>query len=159
LDSIPGAKVNAPEIRVVCPEERSRLMEALPLRVRLVARFLYATAARVTEALEVKLTNLKLDGQRVLLRFHGKGRKERWVRIPKGLLEEIDTTFGWDGREYLFETLEGCPFSRHLVTPSDVRLRECYCRARYEDCEIAQRILADLPVPLGASPGGIHEPI
>lgn len=116
LDSIPGAKVNAPEIRVVSPEECSLLMEALPLRMRLVARFLYATAARVTEALHVRLTDLKLDGDRVLLRFHGKGRKERCVRIPKAMFEEIEAAFGGEGREYLFETLEGGPFSRQYVT-------------------------------------------
>ena len=94
LDSIPGAKTNAPEIRVISPEERARLIAALPLRVRLVARFLYATAARVTEALQVRLADLKDDGERVLLRFHGKGRKERWVRIPVSLLEEIEAEYG-----------------------------------------------------------------
>ncbi len=116
LDSIPGSKTNAPEIRVVSPEERARLMGALPPRVRLIARFLYATAARVTEALEVRLTDLKADGDRVLLRFHGKGRKERWVRIPLSLLEEIEAEYGAKGREYLFESHHGGPFSRQYVT-------------------------------------------
>jgi integrase len=116
LDSIPGAKVNAPEIRVVPPEERARLIKALPLRVRLIARFLYATAARVTEALEVRLTDVKTDGERVLLRFHGKGRKERWTRIPVSLLEEIEEEYGVKGREYLFESHHGRPFSRQYVT-------------------------------------------
>ena len=116
LNSIPGAKVNAPEIRVISPEERARLIAALPLRVRLIARFLYATAARVTEALKVRLTDLKEDGQRVLLRFHGKGRKERWVRIPVSLLEEIEGEYGKKGRAYLFESHYGSPFSRQYVT-------------------------------------------
>ena len=116
LDSIPGAKTNAPEIRVVSPEERARLIAALPLRVRLIARFLYATAARVTEALKVRLTDLKEDGERVLLRFHGKGRKERWVRIPVSLLEEIEGEYGKKERAYLFESRYGSPFSRQYVT-------------------------------------------
>jgi integrase len=116
LDSIPGAKTNAPEIRVISPEERARLIAALPLRVRLIARFLYATAARVTEALKVRLTDLKDDGDRVLLRFHGKGRKERWVRIPVSLLEEIEGEYGKKGRAYLFESHYGGPFSRQYVT-------------------------------------------
>jgi integrase len=116
LDSIPGAKTNAPEIRVISPEERARLIAALPLRVRLIARFLYATAARVTEALQVRPTDLKDDGERVLLRFHGKGRKERWVRIPVSLLEEIEAEYGKKGRGYLFESHYGGPFSRQYVT-------------------------------------------
>jgi integrase len=116
LDSIPRAKTNAPEIRVVSPEERVRLISALPLRVRLIARFLYATAARVTEALEVRLSDTKQDGDRVLLRFHGKGNKERWGRIPMSLLEEIEEEYGKKGREYLFESLPGGQFSRQYVT-------------------------------------------
>ena len=116
LDSIPRAKTNAPEIRVVTPEERVRLISALPLRVRLIARFLYATAARVSEALEVRLSDTKQDGNRALLRFHGKGNKERWVRIPVSLLEEIESEYGKKGREYLFESLPGGPFSRQYVT-------------------------------------------
>ncbi len=116
MDSIPGAKTNAPEIRVVSPDERARLMGALPPRVRLIARFLYATAARVTEALEVRLADVKADGDRVLLRFHGKGRKERWVRIPLSLREEIEREYGGGKREYLFESHHGEPFSRQYVT-------------------------------------------
>jgi len=81
LDSIPGAKTNAPEIRVVSPRGASSAYNGLAPQVRLIARFLCATAARVTEALELRLTDLKHDGERVLLRFHGKGRKERWVRM------------------------------------------------------------------------------
>ncbi len=116
LDSIPRAKTNAPEIRVISLEERVRVMSALPSRVRLVARFLYATAARVSEALEVRLSDTKQDGNRVLLRFHGKGNKERWVRVPVSLLEEIEGEYGKKGREYLFESLLGAPFSRQYVS-------------------------------------------
>ena len=101
---------------MISPAERARLVEALPLRVRLIARFLYATAARVTEALKVRLTDVKDDGDRVLLRFHGKGRKERWVRIPVSLREEIEGEYGKKGRRYLFESHYGGPFSRQYVT-------------------------------------------
>ena len=48
LDSQQGAKRPEPEVRVVTPVERRLLLEALPLRVRLVARALYATGARVS---------------------------------------------------------------------------------------------------------------
>ena len=39
-------------------------------------------------------------------------------------------------------------------TPSDAMLELLFCRMRYEECEIAQRIIADMPVPVGASPDG-----
>ena len=75
-------------------EGRARLLGPCTLWMRLVARFLYAIAARVTEALELRLFDLKQVGECVLLRFHGKGRKERWVKIPASLLEEIEAEYG-----------------------------------------------------------------
>ena len=64
----------------------------------------------------MRLTDLKEDADRVLLRFHGKGRKERWVRIPASLLQEIEGEYGAKGREYLFESHFKGPFSRQYVT-------------------------------------------
>ncbi len=144
LDSIPGAKTNVPEIRVVSPEERARLMGALPPRVRLIARFLYATAARVTEALEVRLTDVKADGDRVLLRFHGKGRKERWVRIPASLLEEIEAEYGGNKREYLFESHHGGPFSRQYVTREIARAARRVLRRRITAHDLRHSRATDL---------------
>jgi integrase len=144
LDSIPGAKVNAPEIRVVSSEERARLMEALPLRVRLVARLLYATAARVSEALEVKLSDLKADGDRVLVRFHGKGRKERWVKIPATLLEEINGEYAREGRAYLFETQDGGAFSRQYVTREIARAAKRVLRRRITAHDLRHSRATDL---------------
>ncbi len=39
-------------------------------------------------------------------------------------------------------------------SPSDEMLAQLFCHLRYEDCEIAQRILAGKPVPVGACPDG-----
>ena len=39
-------------------------------------------------------------------------------------------------------------------TESHAMLEERFCFLRYEDCDIAQRILAGLQVPKGASPDG-----
>jgi hypothetical protein len=39
-----------------------------------------------------------------------------------------------------------------MKTPSDVMLRQFICHQKYEDCEIAQKILAGMPVPAGAHP-------
>ena len=49
---------------VVSPEERARLLEALPLRVRLVAETLYVTGARVSEVLGVRRNSKKRPSNR-----------------------------------------------------------------------------------------------
>jgi hypothetical protein len=40
-------------------------------------------------------------------------------------------------------------------TPSDAMLEMLFCRTRYEDCDIAQKILANMPVPSGARPDSL----
>lgn len=81
------AKLPGPDVQVVTPEERRRLLEALPQRVCLVARFLYATGARVSEALEVRRDQVTIDGERARVRLvKTKGDKDRYVRIPQLLL-------------------------------------------------------------------------
>lgn len=117
LDSIKGAKQPEPDIQVITPEERKRLLEALPLRVRLVARFLYATGARVSEALAVRRDQVTIDGERARVRLlRTKGDIERNVRIPKGLLEDIEAEYAGPDRVYLFESRYGQPFSRQYIT-------------------------------------------
>ncbi len=117
LDSIKGAKQPAPDVQVITPEERKRLLEALPLRVRLVARFLYATGARVSEALAVRCDQVMIDGERAKVRLiKTKGDKDRYVRIPKALLKDIEAEYAGPDRVYLFESRYGQPFTRQYVT-------------------------------------------
>ena len=60
-----------------------------------------------------------------------------------------------------------CPFHREcqfhnstIKTPSDAMLHQFFCYMQYEECEIAQRILAvSLPVPARARPGGHYADI
>ena len=70
-------------MRVLSPEERALLLEALPLRLRLIAQVLYFTGARVSEILTVRSDAVREDGAMVELRLYGKGRKERTARIPR----------------------------------------------------------------------------
>jgi hypothetical protein len=48
-----------------------------------------------------------------------------------------------------------CPFNNSLTKcPSDELLRQLYCQTRFDSCEIAKRIAAGKPVPVGACPDG-----
>jgi integrase/recombinase XerD len=112
LDSIKGEREASPEIRVLDGKERARLLAAMNERNRLVARFLYATAARISEALGVKESDIVPELATARIRLHGKGRKERVGRIPLELLEQINTTFHHPGRVYLFECRPGRRMNR-----------------------------------------------
>ena len=118
IEEIPGDRVPLPDIKVVSTEERKRLFEGMPARVRLIARFLYATGCRVSEALAVRYEDCKADGERIVIRLHGKARKERFVRIPAKLLKQIDREF--DARRsgtrvFLFQTRNGAQYLRQYV--------------------------------------------
>ena len=117
LLAVKGAKLPGPDVQVVTPEERRRLLEALPLRVRLVARFLYTTGARVSEALAVRRDQVAIDGERAKVHLvKTKGDKDRYVRIPNALLKEIEAEYAGPERVYLFESRHGQPFTRQYVT-------------------------------------------
>src|SRR5208337_4510916 len=61
LGEIPAVKKAPPEVSVVSPEERAKLLAALPLRMRLVAETLYVTGARVSEVLGVRRDQIKVN--------------------------------------------------------------------------------------------------
>jgi integrase len=113
LASIPGGRRSPPEVEVVTPEERAALLAALPLRVRLVAEVLYVTGARISEIVNVRRDQVRVNGS-VELRLYGKGRKERTAKIPAALnrriLEEYPTG------TYLFETGGGHTFHREYIS-------------------------------------------
>lgn len=114
LGEIPAVKKAPPEVTVISPEERARLLEALPLRVRLVAETLYVTGARVSEVLGARRDQVKPNGSVVELRLYGKGGKERSSRIPAELYRRILAEF--PESTYLFESRRGQHFKREYVS-------------------------------------------
>ncbi len=98
---------------MISPDERARLFEALPLRVRLIAETLYITGARVSEVLGVRRDQVKENGT-VELRLHSKGGKERSSRIPAELYKRILEVF--PKGTYLFESRQGQHFHREYIS-------------------------------------------
>jgi integrase len=113
LAEIPAVKKAPPEVTVISPEERARLLEALPLRVRLIAETLYVTGARVSEVLTIRRDQVKTNGA-VELRLYGKGGKERTSRIPAELYRRILEVF--PKGTYLFESRQGQHFKREYIS-------------------------------------------
>jgi integrase len=119
LDSIPIPKVQkVPDVEVLDGRERHMLISAMSPRMALVVRFLYATAARVSEAVGIRESDVKVDGQSARIRLQGKGRKERTVRIPLDLLCEINTEFKSARRVFLFEGRPGKAYCRSHISRS-----------------------------------------
>jgi len=117
LDSIRAVKPSVPEVRVVSAQERKQIEAQLQPRLAVLVRFLYASACRISEALAILGSDLQVDASHtVRIRIRGKGDKERHVRIPKALLEEINALYARPGRSLLFETRRGTAISRNYVS-------------------------------------------
>jgi len=114
MSEIRRIRMAPPEVKVLAPEERELLFDALPARLLLIAEVLYLTGARVSEILGVRAEAVRVDGQSAELRLYGKGGKERFARIPLALYRRIRGTFE-DG-DYLFTTGRGNRYSRQYVT-------------------------------------------
>ena len=101
--------------KFITPDEYDRVLAACKgPRQYLLIKFLWVTGCRVSEMTGIRRSDWKVEEDRVLLRVTGKGNKERTVRIPRALFDEIRTTFR--GELYLFETSNGRPYHRSYVS-------------------------------------------
>lgn len=89
-------------------------------RESLFIRFLYNSACRVSEMLNVKLVNCKSQGEQTIIQMVGKGKKGGFLRISSRLFQEIREEFS--GEIFLFENhslrgnkKKGKQFSRQYI--------------------------------------------
>ncbi len=79
---------------VLSVEELNRLLAQMPPgEHRLLARLLYGTGLRISEALQLRVKDLDF-AQRALIVRAGKGGKDRVVMLPQALLAELHEQLG-----------------------------------------------------------------
>ncbi len=96
------------------------VVKPLDQRDRALLEMLYATGARVQEACDWTLPDVRFDDR--VVRCVGKGRKERWVPLGEHALEAVERYIE-DGRvklhaadaDVLFVSRSGRPLDRHRV--------------------------------------------
>ena len=94
--------------------EYSKLLERCrSTRTKLMMQFLWISGCRISEMLGAKIENCEIQNTKMLIKVLGKGSKERTVKIPIELWQQIDECFHpW---EYLFETSNHKPYLRTYV--------------------------------------------
>jgi len=121
LKEIKGVKKNTKAVdtdkTLSLPEVRLLIdSEGIPERIRMFIRFLVSTGTRVSEATGIRLKDVKPEHGFVSIRIVGKGSKERYLKVPPKLIEQLHTVF--HGAAYLFETKDGKIYSRQYVSDS-----------------------------------------
>jgi integrase/recombinase XerD len=104
MDHLPRPKNSKPLPRILSQQEVVRLIETPSnLKHRVIIAFIYATGLRISEVLNIKLSDI--DSDRLELFIHqGKGKKDRIVRIPKKLLDLLRVYYKkYKPKKYLFE--------------------------------------------------------
>ncbi len=94
----------AKTIKSMSVEELQTLIEESDIRTNLMIRFLVLSGLRISEMINVRVSDVILSSDRLDYNIYviGKGNKEGLVTgIPKDLIEEIKKVF--KGKEYLFE--------------------------------------------------------
>jgi len=112
----PKINTNAvPRNRVISRAEYDTMLQlARSPRQMAFIRFLWQTGCRVSELTGVQLRNCEVGDTSVRIRIMGKGKKERFIRIERGLYDFIREVFR--GEEYLFETAGGKRYQRCYVS-------------------------------------------
>ncbi len=90
--------------------DKRTLADRLPLFIE----FLMFTGARVSEMIGIKLSDCREQNEYIEVRLHGKGDKERKVKVDPRLIGRVRDTFG--ARKQLFETGGRRPYRREYIS-------------------------------------------
>jgi site-specific recombinase XerD len=106
---------------IISKEELNKLIDEMPIRLKLVVKSLALTGVRISELLSLRWN----DGKKVKSFYHfsiiGKGSKQRTIFIPVELVNQIKTNFG--GSDYLFvNKAKTKPLSRIYISSEIKRI-------------------------------------
>ena len=112
LKKIPRDRINpgvSPDRYPSSEEVEKFVRESKDKKLALLVEFLANTGLRIAEALGILLSDIDPNAKHVRIRIVGKGKKERWVVVPKKLVDRINERF--HGKTWLFEH-QGKQFSQ-----------------------------------------------
>ena len=108
------AKTHVGSDKVLSPDEETRLIAASTPRLGWIVKTLLLTGLRISELINIRVGDCARSDSVVTITIRGKGDKERDIRIPEGLYDELRAFYR--GEEYLFETQTGGRYDPAYVT-------------------------------------------
>ena len=118
LLSLKSKKINSVAVSeddILTFNEMQKLILEAGKRLGMMIEFLRYTGCRVSEMLNVLITDCKNGKENVTIKLQGKGSKEREVRIDKKIYQRIKDEFETKNQTYLFEH-DGKQYSRNALT-------------------------------------------
>ncbi len=104
---IPTIKRNKTLPDILTIEEIRKIINIITnIKHKLIIKLLYGTGLRVGEIVELKRENLNFDEGLIHIHFT-KGRKDRFVKIPISIGEDLENYCKLNSKRYLFESNRG----------------------------------------------------
>lgn len=123
--SIPTKKTKRKVLDYLSEKEVEAILDATDTqkwcgkRDRALFTLMYNTGARVSEIVELKVSNVQIEAKSGVIRFWGKGRKERMLPLWKStiqILRQWINSNRYDGNTPLFPNNRGGKMTRSAVT-------------------------------------------
>jgi site-specific recombinase XerD len=99
-------------------------LEAKEIRNTLLLRFLYSSMIRSGELIKVKVGDLQLDNETLLIRF-GKGKKQREVPLDRGTIDLVRYYVQYENltnNDFLFRNRFNKPFNNAVSIEKQIRV-------------------------------------
>lgn len=98
---------------VLTEEQKQAILQKMSARDAVLLEFLFATGARISEALSIRRDAIKSVEGNTTIVISGKGNKVRKLRVRSEILLRIQNVY--NGRLFLFESANGRPLDRSYV--------------------------------------------
>jgi integrase/recombinase XerD len=103
--SKPKKNKTLPDILSIC-EIRELIGATSNLKHKLIIKLIYGTGLRVSEITNLKKSEIDFDNNLIKVKL-GKGRKDRFVKLPTSILDDLENFSKLGESEYLFESQRG----------------------------------------------------
>jgi len=112
---IPNPKKNNPLPNILTLKEiKSMLDNTSNIKHKLIIKLLYGCGLRVSEIVNLKKEDINFEERLIIVKM-AKGRKDRFVKIPDSLKEELKNYCSIDFGNYLFESNRGGKLTKDTI--------------------------------------------
>lgn len=113
--NIPNPKKNNTLPEILTPEEVKRLIEATAnIRHKLIIKLLYGCGLRVSEMVNLKKQNINFEENLIHVKL-AKGKKDRFVKIPESINNELESYVKIINTEILFPSSRGGKLTKDTI--------------------------------------------
>lgn len=109
----PKRNKNLPEI-LTLKEIKSIINSTKNIKHKLIIKLLYGCGLRVNEIINIKTKDINLKENLIKINL-SKGKKDRFVKIPSSIKEELENYIKLNNSEYLFESNRGGKLTKKTI--------------------------------------------